>query len=250
MNSARSTAEGGVDEAVRARFFPSLHRGVLVDVGAGRPYFLSNSALFRAIGWRILAIEPNPSFCAEHRAEGHEILQYACSDHDQDSVTFSIVNSGGAAYGAGHVTYESFSSISIKDSYRALHPPQDVTTITVNVRKLDTILREHAPEVTHIDVLSVDVEGWELEVLRGLTLATYRPTVLIIENLFGDAEYVRYMRLAGYCLWMRRPPNDVYVAAQALTWRERLRAALGTALRAAASIRGSRRSVGSADQKR
>jgi FkbM family methyltransferase len=42
-----------------------------------------------------------------------------------------------------------------------------VRKIRVNVHRLDTILAEHAPEPEHIDVVSIDVEGWELEVLRG-----------------------------------------------------------------------------------
>lgn len=56
--------------------------------------------------------------------------------------------------------------------------------IAVNVRKLDTILAAHYPEVEEIDIVSVDVEGWELTVMRGLTFEKYRPKVVILENLF------------------------------------------------------------------
>jgi hypothetical protein len=66
-------------------------------------------------------------------------------------------------------------------------------SISVKVRKLDTILAEHAPEVKGIDILAVDVEGWELNVMRGLSVTRYRPGVVILENLFNDSNYLTYM---------------------------------------------------------
>jgi FkbM family methyltransferase len=51
-----------------------------------------------------------------------------------------------------------------------------VRRIKVNVRRLDTLLAEHAPHVRQLDIVS-DVEGWELEVLDGLSFERYRPTV-------------------------------------------------------------------------
>ena len=82
----------------------------------------------------------------------------------------------------------------------------------VKVRRLDTILKEHEPEIDHIDILAIDVEGWELNVLRGLSLEKYNPSVVILENLFNKEEYVEFMKKAGYAMWSRLEPNDVYVA--------------------------------------
>jgi hypothetical protein len=67
-------AEGNVDEVVRARFFRDQDAGVLVEVGSADPEYLSVSALYRGLGWNVVAIEPNPEFCSLHRAQGHEVL--------------------------------------------------------------------------------------------------------------------------------------------------------------------------------
>jgi hypothetical protein len=88
---------------------------------------------------------------------------------------------------------------------------------------LDTLLARHAPEVRRIDLLVVDVEGWELEVLRGLDFRRYRPRVLIIENLFHDPAYRDFMQARGYELWRELAPNEVYVrrerfVVRALRW--------------------------------
>jgi FkbM family methyltransferase len=207
----RAHGEGGLDRIVYTHFFRDAAAGVLVDVGAARPDFLSMSALYRGLGWRVIAIEPNPVFCEAHRAMGYEVLEYACSDRDEDDVDFEVVDSHGTIYEGGPVSFESLSSLMIKDAYRRVHEEPDVRRIKVNVRRLDTLLAEHAPDVELLDLVSVDVEGWELEVLDGLSFERYRPRVLIVENLFAEAAYRRAMWAHGYRLWRRLWPNDVYV---------------------------------------
>lgn len=214
-------AEGDVDKIVRRRFFPFKNDGVFVEVGAARPDFLSVSALYRQLGWHVLAIEPNPTYGELHRRLGHDVLEYACGDHDEDDVDFSIVDSHGTAYEGGGVSFESFSSLAIKDAYARLKPDLDVTKIKVKLRRLDTILAEHAPKVDHIDVIAVDVEGWEIEVLKGLSFERFKPSVLVIENLFSERSYRDFMRSKGYTLWRILAPNEVYARSDLLAPVER-----------------------------
>jgi FkbM family methyltransferase len=211
-------AEGDIDGVVLARFFsrPQAQQRVFVDVGAARPDYLSISAKFREERWRVMCIEPNPDFAALHASVGHEVYQYACGAEDRDGAEFLVVDSHGTPYEGGTVSYESFSALSVKPAYAALKPDLDTRKISVNVRRLDTILREHAPDVSVIDVLSADVEGWELEVLQGLDVARYRPKVMILENFLRDRAYVRRLRELGYVLWRRSFPNDVYVLPELL----------------------------------
>lgn len=210
----KNEAEGNIDRLIQRRFFRESGSGMLfVEVGAARPDYLSLSALYRSLGWRIIAIEPNPEFCALHREKGYEILQYACGDHDQDNVDFFVVDSHGTQYINGEVSYESFSSLGIKSSYAALKNDLDTKKISVQLRRLDTILKDHAPG-QRIDILSVDVEGWELEVLAGLDLSKHRPRVMIIENIFNEKRYRTYLKEAGYILWRRTAPNDIYLSKE------------------------------------
>jgi FkbM family methyltransferase len=211
-------AEHDIDIVVKNAFFAESKPGVFVEVGAARPDYLSISESFRKQGWKIIAIEPNPEFCAAHRAQGHEVLQYACSDVDADDVPFYVVNSKEADYMGGKVSYESFSSLGIRDDFAELHKTvsTDTNMISVQVRRLDTILAMHEPELTTFDMLAVDVEGWELSVLRGLSIARFRPKVVILENLFKDTAYEKAMREREYRLWRTLEPNEIYVSAACL----------------------------------
>jgi FkbM family methyltransferase len=215
------SAEGSVDRLIADRFFAG-QRGVVIEVGAARPDYLSVSEYFRSLGWRVIAVEPNPKFCELHRQKGFEVLQYACGERDEDDVDFTVVDSHGTNYQGGGVSFESFSSLGIKPSYSKLKSGLDQKVIKVRLRRLDTILREHAADIAGVDVLSVDVEGWELEVLRGLDFPRYRPKVMVIENLFSDKEYLAFAKAHGYALWRVAPPNDVYVIEELLTGWERL----------------------------
>lgn len=209
-------AEMDVDKVVLKTFFKDKQEpGVFVEIGAARPDYLSISASYRKLMWKIISIEPNPDFCKLHRDMGLDVYEYACSDHDQDNTEFFIVDSKGANYQGGNVSFESFSSLGINDEFSTLYDTVKNDTqlrkILVKVRRLDTILAEHEPDIKNIDIVAVDVEGWEMNVMQGFSTEKFRPRVIILENLFNKQEYVDYMKSRGYGLWKRLEPNDVYV---------------------------------------
>jgi FkbM family methyltransferase len=218
--------EEGIDRLVRQAFFPDMSfRGVMVEVGAAGPSFLSISKHYRDSGWRVVSVEPNPQFASRHRELGHEILEYACGERDEDGIAFQVAHPKvQATHGA--VTFESFSAIAVKEEYRN-HKPEafadmDVETIHVNMRRLDTLL-DYA-KVDRLDVLTVDVEGWELEVLTSLDFAQHSPRVIVIENWLRDPKYVEVVVSYGYTFVCRLYPNDVFVKAGEFSAMSLLRA--------------------------
>ena len=227
------SAEDNIDQIVRQNFFKTKTDGVIIDVGAAGPEYLSISAHFRSIGWRVIAIEPNPAFVDLYKAQGIEVLQYACGDHDDDNVEFFVVTSSRVNYLGGVVTHESISSLGIKEEFvqllDTLGDRASVTPIKVKLRKLDAILSTHAPDIGHVDVLAVDVEGWEMAVIRGFSIEKYSPSVVILENQFKKPEYTEEMKVAGYALWASLGLNEIYVKSRLLTPTIRLKGAVVTA---------------------
>lgn len=189
-------AEFEIDKVIKEKFFPQLSNGILVEVGAAHPELLSFSKYFRDEGWRCISIEPNPFFVNQHRLKGHEIYQYACADYNQDNADFEI--SIGAHEEYTGLTYESFSSIKIKQDYiNKDGEPPNRSNIKVNIRTLNHILTEINLQ-QDIDILIVDVEGWELEVVKGLSLQKYKPKIIILENYLHKKEYNEFMSSLGY----------------------------------------------------
>lgn len=154
------------------KYFEKDFKGVYVDVGAGYPDALSNSEQFRSLGWKVIAIEPQPGMCDAFRAKEYPIIQYACSDKDEGEVDFEICAYASGMGGSAFKVLDEQSRIDYK-----------ITPIKVGAYTLTTILGDIHSEVKHIDILDVDVEYSELKVLQGLDFEKYNPTVMTIENL-------------------------------------------------------------------
>ena len=183
---------------LKNKFFNGIDSVIIVEVGSAGPEFLSQSKPFRDIGWRCICIDPNPEFVKMHRDVGNEIYEYACSYGDKDDVNFEMVTQ--PIHG---ITYESFSSIEVSErlaSFGYSNGKKDlsINTIKVNVRKLDTILEE--ANVSKVNYVIVDTEGWELNVMEGFTPSKYQPKVIVLENAFADTyqEFNTYMANLGY----------------------------------------------------
>jgi FkbM family methyltransferase len=153
--------------------------GVFLEAGAHDGYTQSNTYfLERHRGWSGVLVEPVPELRAkcERRRPRSRVFGYALvgPDHDRDQVTvhfgdlMSTVGSGAAA-AAGL-------AVAGRDGY----------DVDVPARTLSAVLDEAAIGVP--DLMILDLEGLELEVLRGLDLERHAPQWLMVETLDRSAE--------------------------------------------------------------
>lgn len=198
--------EGDLDKILREKYFSDYsYKGTIIEVGGATPEFLSMSRHFKNNGWRAIIIEPNPNFCKLHRECGNELYEFACSNKDADNVDFTIIH-----VNSNQVTDHSSSSLGIKDSYRLIsnnwveNLPK--TTIKVNVRTLDSII--NTANITQIDILSIDTEGWEIEVMEGFS--AIKSKIVVLENIWSDTFYRDYMKKRGYDFESHISGNDIY----------------------------------------
>ncbi|WP_410004668.1 FkbM family methyltransferase [Aequorivita nionensis] len=171
--------------------------GVVVEVGAFDGLHLSNSFAFEQLGWKSICIEPNPTifkYLEKNRPTSININNAVVGDENILEIDFFAEEIGvlsGCNYDADDVKkrYEN----------RGLEytEPEKIkvsaTTLTSLFGKLN---------IETIDVLSIDVEGFELEVLKGLDLKSFNVKLFIIEanddnykaqilNFFKEnAEYI------------------------------------------------------------
>lgn len=212
-------AEGGIDSRILDYYFPRSRpfmKRTMVEVGAAGPDYLSVGARFRDAGWRVISVEPNPQFAEAHRKLGNEIYEFAASDRDADDVDFQIVDLDGAEYEGGEISYESISSLGVTDQFQkqldSLSHRATVRNIKVKTRRLDTIFASSISPVERIDLLCIDVEGWEMTVLDGLSSESPMPSVVLLENYFDNEAYRVRLNTMGYTLMECIVPNEVYVS--------------------------------------
>lgn len=95
----------------------------------------------------------------------------------------------------------------------------------VEVRTLNEIPAE--ADNPKRDFVSIDVEGLELQVLRGFDLTRHHPSVLLIEDHLQQLGVHRYLVRHGHRVVKRTGVNNWYVSKRQpfhmTTWRERLK---------------------------
>ena len=79
----------------------------------------------------------------------------------------------------------------------------------VLMRTLDELLAEHG--ISSVDFLSIDVEGAEIDVLKGFSIQKYAPRLVLLEDHVTHLRKHAYMSKQGYKLVCRTGLNSWYV---------------------------------------
>lgn len=193
-----------LDESIRAYFPDYNYQGTMVEVGVPQPIHWSNSYHFERNGWTVACIEPDPRALPRLAGIRRLVLPYACGDRNQDSVPFVSVESP-EANGA-------LSALAIDPRMLEKWPGALISSsdVRVDLRTLDFLLEMFTETAERIDVITIDVEGWEAAVLRGLDLDRWQPKLVVIEDVFSDPTIRSYMESYGYRSQRRDEINDFY----------------------------------------
>lgn len=199
--------EGAAEYVVS--LFPFSYLGVCVDIGAFDPLWISNSWLFEQMGWRTYCIEPNPHCIPRLKKYRKNVLEYACSDFNDDNVPFYMFKSDNLDINA------EAAGTGLIDHRLGEEPIKHMTlysdTTNVKVRTLDWLMENEIKE-DHIDYLSIDVERNEMATMMGISFDIWKPKVICIENIDQeDTAQFDYLTLRDYRKVHRVVFNDFYV---------------------------------------
>jgi FkbM family methyltransferase len=178
--------------------FGQKRNGCFIELGANNGLRQSNTAFFaRERDWRGVLIEPSPSgfsACLQNRPESR-CFHAACVAPDYSSPFVEGDFNGNLMSSVDGKRLDS------KDKGKDKGKGKDKERIRVPARTLESILDE-CDSVDTIDLLSLDTEGYELPILRGLNLEKYRPRYMLIELYQWDYEAVlEFLGSHGYtCL--------------------------------------------------
>lgn len=182
-------------------------KGTYIDVGAFHPKLFSNTYLFYKRGWNGVVIEPRPGagesflkvrprdrFVGMGVAEKKDVLEYM-EFEDSATNTFSKKQAERNTKEAGR---------------------KFIRKVNLVVMPLRDILASNQMEGVSIDLMSVDVEGMDLSVLKSNDWKKYRPKLIICEDLDIDLEnqgkssVVKYLISLGYQLVDKTPYSLVF----------------------------------------
>ena len=171
-------------------------KGIYVDIGCWDPVKASNTYYFHLRGWKGVCIDPNP-----------KMQKLFAQKRKSDIFVNSAVGSGNTTL-IYYMLEDSLSSMNTLDySFIQQHQLEDkvVAKKEIQTVSLKAILEQHIKDGEVIDFLDIDVEGFDLEVLKSNDWERFRPKVILIEtdqnlNLDLQSEVTKYLNEKYYSL--------------------------------------------------
>ena len=186
----------GQDRRLYQEIFHNKRKGFFVDVGAHDGRSLNNTLFFQEnLDWTGINIEPNPMVFAQLEKNRPKCINERVAIGGKNGTCAFLCNTGYTEMLSG-----------IIDSYDPRHRQRiqkelkehggKSTEIEVKMTRMDTLLEKH--NVTHIDYLSIDVEGNEKQVLESIDFSKVTIDVIGFEVNFKDQMKELYSVLAPH----------------------------------------------------
>ena len=168
--------------------------GIFVDVGANFPD-TSISTPLENLGWSGIVIEPQPDCAAALRlARKCPVIEAACVAKQE------VENEVVKLWLAGPQSSLDFSFITPRERKNEY--------VSVPTKTLTSALIEN--NILSIDLLSLDTEGTEIEVMKGLDWNKFPPKLVILEDHGRDFKKHNFMKGLGYIRFRRVGFNSWY----------------------------------------
>lgn len=163
----RSWSQFGEDISLRRIL--AAEKGQYIDVGAGHPIIGSNTYALWREGWRGVLIDPLPSNAtALRRVRGGDIvIEAACRDSTEPLTIYEY-----ATYQLSTASREVVAELALRD----IHPIAERTVASVRLADLNVTAVPADPFL-----LTIDVEGAEMDVLQGNDWSHFVPGVVCVE---------------------------------------------------------------------
>jgi FkbM family methyltransferase len=206
--SASYKSQAGQDRFVNEQLFHNRKGGFFLDIGAHDGQSFSNTWFFeKDLGWKGICFEPIPHLFEQLNACRDCICINACVSGINGDLPFLHVDGCDEMLSGLCGTFNQNKLTAVLNDIAAFGG--DLEVIQVPSVRLDDILAEYG--ITHVDFLSLDVEGHELEVLKTIDFSQVTIDVITVENDYND-EAIRDILISnGFILFGRVHVDDIFV---------------------------------------
>lgn len=218
MLNKRSTSQAGED-CILAYIIAVLgipfNECSYIDLGANHPIEMNNTYFFYTQGAKGILVEANPELIPELAScRKRDVVLNRCIDTISNKmIEFNIMNIDGLS------TPDAISAEKIVEINKnaKIEEKVSVKTITVN-----DIVRDYLNNESPI-ILSIDVEGKDMEILKSIDFKKIRPVIIIIEMIEYSTKLVvgkknnnilEFMALQNYSEFAFTGINSIFIDNQ------------------------------------
>lgn len=198
------------DEILETYVFKGYKRGIVVDIGAWDGVVFSNSLFFeKERNWKSINIEPLEDRFKELVVNRPNSINLNMAISDVEGQAEFLAISGPTSMLSG-----------IKSNYDERHIQRisnemnelktEAKTVTVSVRRLDSLFKEH--KIQRVHYLSIDVEGSELNIIQSIDFEYTYIDVIGFENNYPDKtqSIVDYLKQKDYSI-LPKKSYDIFM---------------------------------------
>ncbi len=188
----------GQDRFLYENFFHDKRNGVFVDIGAHDGIFFNNTYFFeKHLDWTGICIEPIPEVFESLKNSRTSLCIQGCIYSKADTVSFLRVfgNPPDLEMLSGILeNYDSKHIERIESEILRLGGRSEV--LTVKCYDLTKLLIDN--NIRHVDYLSIDTEGGELDILKSIDFSKIRIDVIDVENNYQSPAFKEFLESVGY----------------------------------------------------
>lgn len=179
--------------------------GVFLDIGASDGITFSNSYFFEKMGWKGLCIEPRKQAFDKLTQIRNCNYENILVTNVSETVTFQEINDYGSGLSGIVKYYHPKHNIRIlKDAKNS-----DKICYKAQTHNIQDILDKY--DMKSIDYCSIDTEGSEFEIIKGIDFNKTSIKIFTIENNYNDNEIKRYLQKKGYRFEKKIVCDDLYI---------------------------------------
>jgi FkbM family methyltransferase len=189
-------SENPIDQILWERYFRGTTKGTAVEAGANDGLYLSTCLAFENIGWKVFNIEASrPNFTKLQINRPYSInLNVAL--WDSDNADLEIQHFDGDNGGADKVN---LCSTEFSKRFHMIH------TWTASAKRYDSIILEP------VELFVLDVEGSEIQAIRGMGNTKFWPQVFCIEYPHVGVERLQAELGERYVMDYKDGLNAIFV---------------------------------------
>lgn len=164
-----SYSQFGEDRVIES-FFNNKSHGIYVDIGCNHPISYSNTWKLYLRGWKGLCVDANPSLVDIYtKARPKDIALQEVISNRNTRVEFYFSKVSHLISGVGE-----------KKNGNWKRTENNCNVVSCETTTLSSLLLRYSIPY-QFDLLSIDVEGHELEVLDSLDMSIFKPLLIVVE---------------------------------------------------------------------
>jgi FkbM family methyltransferase len=182
------------DDLQLMKLINNANPGVYVDIGSWHPIKASNTYYFYLRNWRGICIDPNPDLSSTYKKL-------------RPKDTFVNAGIGNSKEELDYFIFQESSMNTFSQDFINTNHLQSkiIKQLKVPMFSLKEVLDANLKNTDRLDFFDIDVEGFDLEVLKTNDWQKYRPKVIMVEsgvNIKNDitSEIVSYLETKDYKL--------------------------------------------------